>query len=463
MFTAARWLVLATLLVTPLVLGCVRPWCAWPFLAVCYSVGLASLLRAVAVGSSPPLPGRWALLALHVLIAAQTVPLPRAVLERVSPGTLAFYAQPGQPPNPWASQPVAIDPSRTASGLLVLGGLSLLYGAAFREFTDPRWQRRLAWTLALSAVLVAAVGLVHNGLGAPRIYGRWGVSHVPAMFAPFPNRILFGGYLILSLPSLLSLFVEGWLRLQRQWQRRERLQWLVLLEEPGAGVLRLGALALFVFVALVACQSRSAPLALALAGVAVALAGRGRRGEAKATIPVLVLGAAAIAGWLLLDGRSRLVQGSEWAQIRLKIWSDMLRAVPHFPLGAGVNNATFSASVYQRHWDDGGHVPHNEFLKLLLETGPLGLACGLWLTWTVVRASARAAARDRILAGFAVAVIASTLNSTVQFMWPFLAHLGTFAVLCGVVVASASETGGSGGRRAPSGLRVPGDPARGLP
>src|SRR4029079_1444682 len=134
------------LALAPLARGAVHEWASFPLLGLSFLIGAVSSWRARSARRrgehSPPVPGWRLLLALHVLVVAQLVPLPPGLLKAVSPGSFAFYdgnslvALQGY-------RPISVYPADTARGLFFLAGITLVYASAFRELHQDRWRHRL--------------------------------------------------------------------------------------------------------------------------------------------------------------------------------------------------------------------------------------------------------------------------------------------------------------------------------
>ena len=440
----------ALLVLAPLALGAVVPVAYVPLLL------LAGLLGAFswALGhwerahgqQVARVPLRGALLAFHALVACQLVPLPPALLRRVSPGSFDFYAQPLLVPlESW--RPISVSPGDTLRGLLFLAGMSLLFATAWRECRKERDTRRLAGAVVAAGLLTTLVAFLQAGRGDTRIYGFIQLRWDWAMFGPYVNRNHFAGHLALALPLALALAVQALERLGAERRRTRRGLLLLLAETEGSRLVLHVALACFLAAGLVGSRSRGACAAVL---VAITLLVVARREWGR---PALLAGLVALvaAAWVGLGGLPQ-GYGFEAAQAsRLLAWRDFLRLVPHFPVfGVGFNAFASAYPRYQSvdHADWWGEA-HNEYLQVLLDTGLLGLGLFVFAAWRVCRTLGPLLRQDALSAGLLCALVASALHNLVDFNWQIAANAATFALLLGAALARV-------GRRE----LAPGPPAR---
>ena len=137
--SVARVAVLLALAAGPLLVGAVHAVVYVPILGVFALAGL--LAWRLDAGLAGPLPGGRLLLAAHALVLLQLVPLPRAVLSLVSPGSYAYWSR--LELLPFAARPISVSPADTQRGLAFLAGLSLLALFVWREMGVQPWTRRL--------------------------------------------------------------------------------------------------------------------------------------------------------------------------------------------------------------------------------------------------------------------------------------------------------------------------------
>ena len=117
--------------------------------------------------------------------------------------------------------PVTVNPADTVRGFVFLVGMSLLYGAAFREFEDaalaaPPGRHRgpdRAFVMTLVALVQAA------SPEPTRIYGIWKPEWDWGVFGPYVSRNHFAGYMVLAIPVAVAFTAESALAVGRPWRR----------------------------------------------------------------------------------------------------------------------------------------------------------------------------------------------------------------------------------------------------
>jgi O-antigen ligase len=435
---ALRCVILALLVAAPLALSSFYAWAYVPMLIVSAGAGIVAWARghwARAHGADVPrVPGRGLLLALHALVLAQLVPLPPAVLKRVSPGTAAFHEHYDLALVPvWA--PITVNPGDTVRGFCFLAGLSLLYTAVYREFRDGRWRRRLAGAVVGTGLVMTFVALVQAASGTTQPYGLWHIYEDWAVFGPYLNRNHFAGYLVMALPLALAFTQEALGELRRSWRRR-RVGWLALGERAGNAFIRRAAEAMVLVVGLLASGSRGGMMACVVSLAVVPLALGRRRRQAALVIAVIVLLG---ASWV---GIGRQLQGFESRGIRasrLELWEDAAQLVPRFPVfGVGLNGFTTAYPQYQTFWKSYwiGEA-HNEYLQVLLDLGVVGAALAIALLATLFRAAIRTAGRTPLDAGVFGCLLALCAHNLVDFNWQIPANAATWVAVAGLAMRRA--------------------------
>jgi O-antigen ligase len=434
-----RVLVLVLLAAAPLALGSVHEPAFIPLLVLSSLAGLVSWAKGhwarVQGAPVPKLPGRRVLLALHLLVLVQLLPLPPGLLHVVSPGSFSFYNDHLLVPlTAW--RPVSVSPADTERGLAFLCGFTLLYGAVFREFAGGRWRRRLAATVVAVGLVMTVVGLVQARSGRPLIYGLWRPTFDWAVYGPYVNRNHFAGYMVMAIPLALGFALEALGSLRRAWQGR-RVGWLALGGPQGSALVWRTALAMALVVGLVGSESRGGFVAFVLSVLALPLAARRRR---QAVVLVLLVGVLGVA-WIGLDTlrlhfESRGIKGS-----RIDFWADMLPMVKRFPLlGVGLNAFATAYPWYQTIWRrDWIGEAHNEYLQALLDTGVLGALLFGSLLLLLVRRAFGAASGASFELGLFGSVLALVLHNVVEFNWQIPANAATFVALAALVLRRSAD------------------------
>jgi hypothetical protein len=273
--------------------------------------------------------------------------------------------------------------TKAASWFLLLLGA----GFAFDMLGSPQWRARTLVAIELSTVLVAALGILQYAGVCPVMFPVF-EQYTQRVYSVFGNQDFFGGYLAIGAPLLLHAVRFG--------QFRERFWGTLALAILTPGILISG--------------SRTAWFA-ALIGCVLAMLARPRnknntqndsRGFA---IPFAILFAAAsLTVALAPDATLKRVasvasEQDRGVQARLWMWRGALDIIGDGPvLGMGLNSFGYWSPRYLGEKIQGPqgnpHIlgefhadqPHCEILRILSETGLIGLACWIWMTFRVGRA-----------------------------------------------------------------------------
>jgi len=429
-----RIVLLAVLVLAPLLFGAFFDWVFGPFHAVVCAAGLLTLWSGARVRASgghlSPLPAAPALGAFVGVVLAQLVPLPPSLLRLVSPGTHEFHSRQMLLPPLTAWKPVTVSPADTAFGLVYFVGMVMLYLAVFRAFARERWRRRLMRAVVYVGMFMTFVGLAQAASGTHKFYGMFGPEGGWAMFGPYLGRSHFAGYMVMAIGIALGFTAEALTDLRHAWSRR-RVGWLALGDPAGSAMVRRSAEGMLLVVGLLAPASRGAFMGFGMALLAFAALTRRR---------LLLAGMAmvAVAGisWIGLDAIvegfvARGIEGS-----RLALWRDTLRMFPDFPLlGVGWNAFGMAYLRYQTFWRYYFvQAVHNEYLELLLTTGLVGSAVGLWGASLLLRPALARARRSPLDAGLFSGLLGLACHNLVDFNWQILPNAATFVALLALAV-----------------------------
>jgi hypothetical protein len=298
---------------------------------------------------------RRCLLVLSGLVAAaiavQLVPLPAALIARVSPATdgwlrhhdllYAFQATTGDA----TSRALSVAPAQTRLALLLFVAFALfatgLSGTLSRQ---PRAVHTVAGGLVLAGALLALVGLAQGPVFGGKLYGIWDpLTPGGSPFGPFVNRNHFAGWMLMALPVglgyLAALVSKGVRHAKPGW--RGAVLWLggpdatrILLVAVGVGLMML---------TLVFNLSRSGVGGLVLALAVMAWfslrhqASAARKVASVAYLAVLSLG---VAGWAGADVLASRFTGHDGLGLaaRQEAWRQARAIAVDFPLvGTGLN------------------------------------------------------------------------------------------------------------------------------
>jgi O-antigen ligase len=427
-----RVAVIALVGAAPLALGAVHEPAFVPLLVLCAAAGIIAAVRARR-REAAPLPGARLLLALHVLVLVQLLPLPPFLLARVSPGSFALREEVALVPlRTWL--PISVNPADTARGLAFLAGMSLLYLAVFRELAEEdAWRRRLASTVVGVGLALIVVGLMQAAsLHPTTIYGIWKPRWDWGVFGPYVSKNHFAGYLVMAIPLAFAFAAEAFHTLKDEWEGR-RVGWVALGGRAGNALVRHAAVALALVIGLLAARSRGG-FAAFLLSAAVLPAVLPRRRQAVTLLLAVALLALA---WMGTGLSARSFGMGPLRAGRLDLWADAVRMFPDFPVfGAGFNAFGTSYLRYQTvaTYEWYGEA-HNEYLQALLDLGLVGAGLAAALLLILFGRAVRFAPRSALRGGLFASLFALALHNVVEFNWQIPANAATFAALAGLAVA----------------------------
>jgi O-antigen ligase len=444
-------LVLTLIAAATLAFGAVYPWAYWPLYAVAAMLGIVALARE---GIRPAIrPLAAALVLVWAAVAAQLVPLPRPMLDVVSPRASTLLNAFSVPfatgfATAW---PLSIDPRDTRTSLAALVAFTLFLLGLSNQFGGDRL-RRVPGGLATFAVLLALFGIFSREYNTNnRVYWFWQPEQGGAdLFGPFVNRNHFGGWMLMTSCLLVGALLGHFERALRgrAGRRVPRLEWLSSAEANT--ILRMSVAVATTVVALFWTLSRSSILGFAVATVAFAWLVMRRQAltGTRRTAALAAIGAAALAGFTW-RGPARLVA---WFQFpgelsvvgRLDAWRDSLQIIRDFPLtGTGLNTYSDVMLFYQtRHREYHLAQAHNDYVQLLAEGGllvALPAALAIALLVHAVRRNLRAAEEEArgywIRAGAAIGMLAIAAQELVEFSLQMPANTLLFCTLAVVALA----------------------------
>jgi hypothetical protein len=362
-----------------------------------------------------------ALGALVAGILLQLMPLPTALVERLSPvraSVVAAFALTGMP----AWTPLTIDPAATIYALAVFLSAVLTF-IACRTVLARRGVRDVCRAIAWLGLLLACAGMVQRATSHSRIYGFWIPQDLGALpFGPFVNRNHAATWLVMGASVCVGYLMA---RLHKPATRHQRL--VSIRQSADSRTVWLATAGTTMVIGLGVSQSRAGALGLATAAAVLLVAGRPRlhRQEAAWVVFVSILAGVVLVTLgqfaALLDRVvDTVVSGPPG---RFAIWRDTLTAARAFWLtGSGAGTYAQVMVVYQT--ADRAYSfnqAHNHYLQVLVEGG-------VWLMAPLAVA----------LAAFARSAVHRLREDTSGVFW---IRAGALAGLAGIAIQSGWETG----------------------
>jgi hypothetical protein len=388
-----------------------------PVLVVCAlaSAGSALLLAPARVPRVA-----WALGALALYTMLQVVPLPLALVARLSPAAGAVWRDALAPLHGTVRYAtLSVDPAATALEALKWSA----YGCVFIAASGWRARRRGVMPAALvfaSALLVCVITLVHGLFDIKRVYGFFGPNEDWRWIrGPFINGNNLAGYLNLGLFAGAGIWFSG---------RSKRLARPLVLGMPllATGVLISG--------------SRAASVSIVVGAAWFAALLFGQRPGGRSALALAMGGTALGAFALAFAGagtRTWEVVSDASLGVKALVWRWALALVRDFPwFGAG--RGAFETAFQPYRHTDAQNVnvvfshAENFPVQWIADWGvPVGLSALIGLAWLAVPA-VRRSRRNPLAAGLVAGLAALLLQN--------LADLGLelFAVTAAALVAFAA-------------------------
>jgi O-antigen ligase/tetratricopeptide (TPR) repeat protein len=332
----------------------------------------------------------WVLGAFVVLSTLQLLPLPRGILQRLSPHAVQVRQEllPEQrevflgDSNPLAPDPsnwrtLSLYPTATREALIHLLALGILVFATRQFLASPESLRRFAWVCLITGASLAVFAIIQQQSSPPkRLYWRFDVPF--QVFGPFVNKNHFPDYACLCLGASTVLFTSP---------RRSQANWSALYETAAPTPIfanpRLIWLAFLFALVIVACffsLSRGGIIAmLAATLVSAFLVGFSRQSTGlrlglAAAVTVIVILITLLLGSSAVEARiASIWQSDDWRN-RVRIWSDVVPHLKRYALfGSGFGTFEFVEPMYSTHPRTGpaaiSEHAHNEYLEAAFEGG----------------------------------------------------------------------------------------------
>ena len=394
-----------------------------------------------------------------LLLIVQAVPLPDGLLSKLTPHAaevLPLWTAAGDNPARLGSWPyVSFTPAETLAALVIFLNYALLFLVAVQRIRRIEDVERLLRWCALTAVIMAALGVLQLLCGNGKFL--WFYEHPLSLASgtakgTFTNRNHFAQFLALGVGPLIWWLQDSMRRSHGTGAKRVR--------SPGTSISRgelttymLGlALGLVLFAGLLSL-SRGGILAMFIAATICAAVCYRTGSLGGRLLAVLAVSGALIGVSLGIFGYERvsnrlesLTSGSlekiDQSAGRRTIWAATIGASADFlPLGTGAGSFR---KVYPMYTDllsderlDSTHA-ENSYLQELLETGAVGAVLmlagiGLCVFWCVGGIWSSASTRYKVCAAaIAGSLAASLAHALVDFVWyvPACMAMATIMAAC---------------------------------
>ena len=357
--------------------------------------------RVLRSGPTPAL-DTWLLIAVAAG-AIQTVPLPRAALDVLSPSasrvaSLLSLRDTG------GFLPLSIDLTDSATAVALFAGAIVVFVTA-RQLFDAGGVRTIARGTAVIGLVLAAIAIAQDATGGGLMYWRWKPTFERTdPFGPFVNRNHYATWAIVAVPLCIGYLMAHTTAHPRDGSVRSWRARIVAAMDGRAALLVVSTALMILGVALSLSRSGMLGLGAALAVAAWLWRDAGQHGSVRRGRPVLLVAAVALVTVILIVLRVPPAQVAErvsGAGVALddrgQIWRETIPIVRDFWLtGTGAGTYQTAMAIYQQ--SGRGLIynqAHNHYLQVAAEGGLLlGLPVAIALV-LLVRETAGALRRDR--------------------------------------------------------------------
>ena len=406
-------------------------------------------------------PGMMPLAALLCYMLIQTIPLPPALIEHISPATFAHYRQSVWIADPGAWTTLSLYPKGTISEFLRLSSYAGAYLLTTQFLSDSIRLRRTVGLLSIFAAALAFFSIIQHLVPNGKIYWARELTQGGTPFGPYVNRNHFAGLMGMLFPIVMVLFL-----LSRPSSREKSFRKKVsdLLDRALRNIhllLGFGAVvvALSIFLSLSRGGILSLCVSLSLMGFLLSRRIRTRKGGLLfiATV-IIILYAVGWFGWTPVFERFRAIRTlqGEISELRLDIWKDSLSMVRNFPLtGTGAGSFMHAYPAYRTIRSEGiADHAHNDYLELLTDGGVIGAGLFAWFMAAVLTQSYQAFLKRKdpyarhLFAGALAGVTAFLLHGMTDFNF-FIGANGLYLFLLLGLVVNAANFPAAGEQQSP--------------
>ncbi|MBI5848197.1 MAG: O-antigen ligase family protein [Nitrospirae bacterium] len=443
---------LGTLIFCPLAFGTVETWSV-----LVMETGVFFALALFFFSTQKPggagilkTPGIAPLAALLGYILLQAVPLPPALIEKLSPAAFALYRQSVWIAEPGAWTTLSLYPKGTIAEFLRLSCYAGVYLLTTQLLSDSKRLRKTVGLLAVFAAALAFFSIIQHLMPNGKIYWIRPLTQGGSPFGPYVNRNHFAGLMGMLFPVVMALFLLS-RPSSREVSFRKKVSDLIDRSIKNVHlVLGFGAVvvALSIFLSLSRGAILSFCLSLSLLGFLLSRRIGTRKGKLLFIATVIVIFyAVGWFGWTPVFERFRAIRTlqGEISELRLDIWKDSLGMVRDFPLtGTGAGSFMHLYPAYRTIRGEGiADHAHNDYLELLTDGGIIGIGLFAWFMAAVLIQSYQTFLKRKdpyarhLFAGAISGVAAFLLHSMTDFNF-FIGSNGLYLfLLLGLMVSSA--------------------------
>jgi O-antigen ligase/Flp pilus assembly protein TadD len=395
-------------------------------------------------------PGMMPLAALLSYMIFQAIPLPPALIEKISPATFALYSQSVWIADPGAWATLSLYPKGTVSEFLRLSSYAGAYLLITQFLFDSDRLRRTVGMLSVFAAALAFFAIIQHLVPNGKIYWVRELTQGGALFGPYVNRNHYAGLMGMLFPIVMVLFL-----LSRPSSRAESFRKKVsdLLDRSLRNVhllLGFGAVlvALSIFLSLSRGGILSLCVSLSLLGFLLSKRISTKKGRLLlvATV-IIILYAVGWFGWTPVFERFRAIRTlqGEISELRLDIWKDSLGILRAFAMtGTGAGSFMHVYPAYRTIRSEGiADHAHNDYLELLADNGIIGASLFAWFMAAVLTQSYQAFLKRKdpyarhLFAGALAGIAAFLLHGMTDFNFYIGANGLYLFLLLGLVVNAA--------------------------
>jgi O-antigen ligase len=395
---------------------------------------------------------RWldlAILAALLAVAAQLLPVPPAILDRIDPHAVPLRAALSLTAASSSQLPLSISPGDTVSALGIFAAAALLFWTCRQICEAGGGAGRIIRAAAFIGLLASLAAIVLHGQRGPAnelLYGIWRPRDAGARpFGPFVNRNHFATWLMMACPLVFGYLLARAPAVPEKQRMAQRI--VRAAKQLGSVRVWLATAVCLMTLAVVISASRSGIIGLAAAFVASMLLSRAHsgsqtRGWTIFQIALLVVVVLSFANFNALSARvDETLADAQSDSSRRAIWRDAERVIRDFPL-TGTGAGTFGSAVgpYQT------SVPgfsignaHNQYLQVAAEGGallavPCILALVSFLTLFRHRLTQDRDSTFLVRAGAGAGIVAVLVQSIWETGLRMPANAMLFAVLAAIAI-----------------------------